>query len=88
VNPAYGNFRRSRFLRGIGDCSHSTRTPSIAQSLAERLDVRLDATEVRPIELANVQDVLFLYGTQGFPRKILDTRRCQDLVGIGGGGAS
>jgi hypothetical protein len=52
------------------------------QSLAKRLDVRLNAAEVRPIELANVQDALFFYVTQVSPESSKVLTAVGTLVGI------
>ena len=67
--PGLREFRRSRFSsRYRRLLATSTRTSiDLRKSLAKRLDVRLNAAEVRPIELANVQNALFLYVTQGCP---------------------
>jgi calcineurin-like phosphoesterase family protein len=68
VNSAYGNSVDHAFFTVPAIAGHQhAHVHRFAQSLAKRLDVRLNAAEVRPIELANVQDALFLYVTQGCP---------------------
>jgi hypothetical protein len=66
VNPGYGHSVDQAFLAPptIARDQHP-HAHRFAQSLAERLDMRFNAAEVRAIELADVQDALFLYGIQG-----------------------
>ena len=72
VNPGYGDSVDHAVLAVPVIAGHQhAHVHRFAQSLAKRLDVRLNATEVRPIELANVQDALFFYGTQRLPQKVL-----------------
>jgi hypothetical protein len=66
MNPGYGDSVDHAVLSVPVIAGHQhPHVHRFAQSLAKRLDVRLDAAEVRPIELANVQDAWFLYVTQG-----------------------
>jgi len=70
VNPGYGNSVDHAVLAVPAITGHQhAHVHRFAQSLAKRLDVGLDAAEVRPIELANVQDALFLYRTKVVPER-------------------